>query len=96
MDRDKHDDLMKREADKIERRFIGIMILSGRQKQIYRIILNNPGITNRQLCNMLSCQRPTLLDRLVPMIDFGLIISNTIDNRNTLVYKVDKRRKVIL
>lgn len=96
MDRESHDKIMRREENKIAAEWDNTFHMSDRQKQIYRIILNNPGIRARELCNILGCQRPSLSDRMNGMIDNGIIIVTTVDNHGAKSFKVDRRRKVIL
>ncbi len=87
---------MKKEADKIDKLNNNKIHLTDRQKQIYRVILNNPGITTREICQIFGCQRASLYDRMTGMIDSGLLISKTMDNHGTKSFKIDRRKKVIL
>jgi DNA-binding MarR family transcriptional regulator len=96
MDRDTHDKLMKKEASKIEKKYTNIVMLSDKQKQVYRIIAHNPGITSRELCLMLSVTRSTMFEKLTRLVDSGYIIAKTLDVHGTKSYKIDKRRRVLL
>ncbi len=96
MDREEHDKLMKREMNKIEKKYTNVIILSDKQKQVYRIIAHNPGITSRELCQMLSVTRATMFDKLSRLVDNGYIIGKTLDKHGTKAYKIDKRRRVLL
>jgi DNA-binding MarR family transcriptional regulator len=96
MDRDTHEKDMVKQAKRIERRFANLITLSPKQKQVYRIIAHNPGITSREICQMLGVQRQTLFDKITKLIDSGLVIAKTLDNHRTKAYKVDKRKRVLL
>ena len=72
-----------------------MIALSDRQKQVYRVIANNPGITSKQLCALFGCQRQSLIDRIRNMEAYGLIKSDVKDNHGTKEFRVDRRHKVI-
>lgn len=70
-------------------------LFTPRQHIIYNFIKEHPGVGQREIANFLGVQRPTVQDRLFPMIGGRYIREKVISKRtHKKGYWIDKRKRL--
>jgi len=71
-----------------------LIIISPKERQYYRIISEQPGISSNELMRFFSVSRGALYDRLSKLRMNGYLRESIINKQGLKGYWIDKRKKI--